>query len=81
MKHACSIKVYLDKLAEARRVVVLERLCITECFQERVGVEHLLFNCEILVALILLRLGLTGFLVEKVFLRSTEPFACSCEVS
>ena len=77
MKHACGVKVYLDKLAEARRVVVLERLCITECFQEWVGVEHLLFYCQILVALILLSLGLTGFLVEKVFLRSAEPFARS----
>ena len=64
VKHTCSVKENLNKLAEARRVVVFERLCIAEGFQKWVGVEYLLFYRQVLLPLILLSFRLTRLLVE-----------------
>ena len=38
------VKMDLDELAESGAVVVSGRLCIAERFQDRVGVEELLFE-------------------------------------
>ena len=81
MEHASRIEVNLDELAETRRVVVLERLGVTECFEKRIRVQHLFLNRSVaLLTLGLLRLLLCRFLVEKVLLRPAEAFTSSRQV-
>ena len=41
MKHTSCVKVHLDEFAEARRVHIASRLCITEGLEQWVRVEHI----------------------------------------
>ena len=75
MEHARGSEVDLDKFAEAGRVVVLERLCVAERFQERVRVKDLLLNGGVLSVGGLFGLLKLGFFVEEVLLGAAETFA------
>ena len=79
MKHSCRVKVHLDELAEARRVVVLEGLRVSKSLEQGVRVEHLLFNGRSR-ALLLHGLGLGWLLVLKVLLRASEALSGSGQV-
>ena len=75
VKHTCWVKVHLDKFAEARRVVIFERLCVAKRFQERVRVKDLLLNGRVLSVGSLFGLLKLGFFVEEVLLGAAETFA------
>ena len=79
MKHSGRIKVHLDELAEARRVVVLEGLRVSKSLEQGVRVEHLLLDGRS-SALLLHGLGLAWLLVLKVLLRATEALSGSGQV-
>ena len=75
MEHARGSEVDLYKFAEAGRVVVLERLCVAERFQERVRVKDLFLNGGVLSVGSLFGLLKLGFFVEEVLLGAAETFA------
>ncbi len=74
MEHSGRVEVYLDKLAETGRVVVLKSFRVTEGLEEGVGIEDLLLDCRVGV-LVLHCLSLGRFFVQEVFFGAVKPFA------
>ncbi len=77
MQHSSCVKVDLDELAKAGRVVILECLRVAKSLKQRVRVKNLFFNCRFSADLCLssLGFGLRRFFVQEVFFRSVKAFA------
>ncbi len=76
MQHTSCVKVDLDELAEAGRVVILECLGVAKSFKQRVRVKNLLFNCRFSVDLCTsLGFRLSRFFVQEIFFGSVKTFA------
>ena len=81
VEHSSGVEVDLDKLAETRRVIVLERLGVAKCLKEWVRVQHLLFDRRAaLIILSLFCLLLSWLFILQIFLGATETFASACQV-